>query len=112
MGGPGCGKGTQCDKIVQKYGFQHYSTGDLLRAEVASGSEKGKALKEIMAKGELVSNDEVLNLLERAMLLRVSQAKGFLIDGYPREKDQGVAFEEQIAPADLIIYFECTPVSH
>lgn len=53
-GGPGCGKGTQCDKIVQKYGFTHLSSGDLLREEVGSGSERGKALNAIMEKGDLV----------------------------------------------------------
>uniref|UniRef100_A0A0G2K7Q6 Uncharacterized protein n=1 Tax=Rattus norvegicus TaxID=10116 RepID=A0A0G2K7Q6_RAT len=54
VGGPGSGKGTQCEKIVQKYGYTHLSTGDLLRAEVSSGSSRGKMLSSIMEKGELV----------------------------------------------------------
>ena len=54
LGGPGSGKGTQCAKIVEKYGYTHLSSGDLLRDEVASGSERGQQLTEIMAKGELV----------------------------------------------------------
>lgn len=54
-GGPGSGKGTQCAKIVEKFGFCHLSSGDLLRDEVASGSERGTKLKDVMAKGELVS---------------------------------------------------------
>lgn len=63
-----------------------------------------------MKKGELVSNAEVLSLLENAMK-KVSSSKGFLIDGYPRQKDQGAAFEQAIAPVDLILYFECRDVS-
>lgn len=108
LGGPGCGKGTQCEKIVQRYRFTHLSTGDLLRAEVASGSEKGRALEAIMREGRLVPNEEVLCLLEKAIRSKMSCSKGFLIDGYPREKDQGIAFESRIGPADLILYFECT----
>lgn len=53
-GGPGSGKGTQCEKIVQKYGYTHLSTGDLLRAEVNSGSARGRMLSGIMEKGQLV----------------------------------------------------------
>jgi len=53
-GGPGSGKGTQCERIVAQYGFTHFSSGDLLRAEVASGSAKGKELQAIMEAGELV----------------------------------------------------------
>jgi len=107
LGGPGCGKGTQCERIVAKYKFSHLSTGDLLRAEVASGSPKGKELQDIMSKGGLVSNDVVLELLAAAMA-KVENSTGFLIDGYPREQAQGAAFEKVIAPVDLILYFECS----
>lgn len=54
FGGPGSGKGTQCERIVAKYGFTHLSSGDLLRDEVKSGSPRGKQLSEIMEKGDLV----------------------------------------------------------
>ncbi|CAO1363628.1 unnamed protein product [Diamesa tonsa] len=107
LGGPGCGKGTQCDKIVAKYKFTHLSTGDLLRAEVASGSPKGKELQDMMSKGVLVGNDVVLSLLAAAMA-KVENSTGFLIDGYPREQAQGAEFEKIIAPVDLILYFECS----
>lgn len=53
-GGPGSGKGTQCGKISDRYGYTHLSSGDLLRGEVESGSDRGKELTEIMEKGELV----------------------------------------------------------
>ncbi|XP_026478587.1 adenylate kinase isoenzyme 1-like [Ctenocephalides felis] len=109
LGGPGSGKGTQCDKIVAKYGFTHLSTGDLLRAEVQSGSDRGKNLTAIMERGELVPMDIVLDLLKEAMTKALPTSKGFLIDGYPREKDQGVAFENQVTPVNTILYFECKP---
>lgn len=110
LGGPGSGKGTQCDRIVAKYKFSHFSTGDLLRDEVKSGSEKGKQLSEMMARGDLVPNDEVLGLLKNAMAKVADSTVGYLIDGYPREKSQGAAFEKQIAPVDIILYFECAEV--
>lgn len=54
LGGPGCGKGTQCAKMVEKYGFTHLSSGDLLRDEVKSGSARGSQLTKVMEAGELV----------------------------------------------------------
>lgn len=106
IGGPGCGKGTQCQKIVEKYGFTHLSTGDLLRDEVASGSKRGEKLTAIMKKGELVSLDVVLDLLKESMAKHLSNSKGFLIDGYPREVNQGIQFEQQIKPCTMVLYFD------
>ena len=54
LGGPGCGKGTQCEKIVETFNYTHLSTGDLLRSEVSSGSPRGQELSAIMERGELV----------------------------------------------------------
>jgi len=106
LGGPGSGKGTQCERLVQKYGFVHLSSGDLLRDEVASGSEKGKELNEMMQKGMLVPREVVLDLIKQAMIRSLANAKGYLIDGYPREIEQGVDFEDKIAPCTLILYFD------
>jgi len=106
LGGPGCGKGTQCDKIVAKYGFTHLSSGDLLREEVQSGSPRGKELLAIMEKGDLVPLQVVLDLLAEAMIKKLGGSKGFLIDGYPREVSQGQEFEKEIAPCSQILYFE------
>merc|ERR1712038_977885 len=106
LGGPGCGKGTQCDRIVAKYGNTHLSSGDLLRDEVKSGSERGKTLNAMMEKGDLVPLFVVLDLLAEAMIKRLSGSKGFHIDGYPREVAQGEEFEKAIAPCKHILYFE------
>lgn len=106
LGGPGSGKGTQCEKIVEKYGFTHLSSGDLLRAEVESGSDLGKEINEIMERGDLVPMETVLRLIREAMVKTLETSKGFLIDGYPREVDQAVKFEEQVCPCTLVLYFE------
>jgi len=109
VGGPGSGKGTQCEKIVQKYGYTHLSTGDLLRAEVSSGSARGKMLSEIMEKGQLVPLETVLDMLRDAMVAKVDTSKGFLIDGYPREVQQGEEFELKIGQPTLLLYVDAGP---
>merc|ERR1712080_355596 len=106
MGGPGSGKGTQCDKIVEKYGFTHLSSGDLLRAELESGSDRAAVLGEIMKKGDLVPLFVVLDLLAEAMIAKLDGSKGYLIDGYPREVAQGQEFEKEILPCSQILYFD------
>lgn len=108
LGGPGSGKGTQCEKIVEKYKFTHISTGDLLRDEVKSGSERGKALHETMKEGKLVPVEVVLALLAEKMVHTVDTSNGFLIDGYPREVIQGQQFEKSISPCHVIIYMKAT----
>ncbi|KAG6799505.1 adenylate kinase 1 [Apis mellifera caucasica] len=111
IGGPGCGKGTQCKRIIEKYGFYHISSGDLLREEVARGSPQGTFLQETMSKGLFVSTDIVLDLIKERMQ-KVKQEKmtntGFLIDGYPRELGQGLLFEKNVCPVDLIIFFDAS----
>ena len=109
VGGPGCGKGTQCERIIEKYGFFHISSGDLLREEVASGSPRGASLQELMSKGLFVPTDIVLDLIRERMNKAKEEGStktGFLIDGYPRELDQGILFEKNVCPVDLIIFFE------
>lgn len=108
LGGPGSGKGTQCDKIVAKYGFTHLSSGDLLRNEVSSGSSRGKELTAIMERGELVPLEVVLDLLKEEIVKNLPTSKGFLIDGYPREKEQGILFEKNVAPVNLVLFFDCS----
>lgn len=106
IGGPGCGKGTQCERIVARFGYTHLSTGDLLREEVNSGSKRGQAISAIMKKGDLVPLDIVLDLLKESMMKHLPTSKGYLIDGYPREVKQGVEFETQIKPCSIVLFFD------
>jgi len=108
IGGPGCGKGTQCARIVEKYGYTHLSTGDLLRDEVNSGSERGNRLNAIMQSGQLVPLIEVLGLLKDAIAKNQANSKGFLVDGYPREVEQAISFEKEVAKCSCVLYFEVT----
>nr|XP_002131226.1 adenylate kinase isoenzyme 1-like isoform X1 [Ciona intestinalis] len=105
IGGPGSGKGTQCEKIVEKYGFTHFSSGDLLRAEVNSGSPQGEELKQMMERGDLVPMSTVLKLIKDNMAAH-TESKGFLVDGYPREVQQGIEFEQSIAPCTFVLWVD------
>jgi adenylate kinase len=108
VGGPGSGKGTQCELIVEKYGFTHLSTGDLLREAVQSKTERGEQLNALMKEGKLVPMEVVLDLLKENMIKNVEKSKGFLIDGYPREVPQAKKFEELIAPCNLVLYVKAS----
>tara|TARA_B100000700_G_scaffold12177_1_gene12427 strand:- start:50 stop:598 length:549 start_codon:yes stop_codon:yes gene_type:complete len=85
IGPPGAGKGTQADLFCTKYGLDHLSTGDLLRDEVSSGSVLGLKASEVMNKGELVSDELVLSIVE-GRLEKIK--KGWLLDGFPRNVNQ------------------------
>ncbi|MFT5063514.1 MAG: adenylate kinase [Gammaproteobacteria bacterium] len=87
LGSPGSGKGTQAKLLVEKLGIPQVSTGDLLRAEVASGSDLGAQLKATMAAGELVTDDVVLTML-KARLAADDCANGYILDGFPRNVAQ------------------------
>nr|XP_021505309.1 adenylate kinase isoenzyme 5 [Meriones unguiculatus] len=108
MGGPGSGKGTQCEKLVEKYGFTHLSTGELLRQELASESERSKLIRDIMERGDLVPSGVILELLKEAMVASLGNTKGFLIDGYPREVKQGQEFGRRIREPHLVICMDCS----
>ena len=110
IGGPGCGKGTQCERIIAKYGFFHISSGDLLREEVASGSPRGASLQETMSQGLFVPTDIVLDLIrERMEKAKTEKATktGFLIDGYPRELEQGLLFEKESVSCRFNHFLRC-----
>jgi adenylate kinase len=92
MGLPGAGKGTQAEKIVDKYAIPHISTGDMFRAAMKEGTELGLQAKSFMDKGELVP-DEVTIGIVRERLSKDDCQKGFLLDGFPRTVPQAEALE-------------------
>ena len=90
-GAPGSGKGTQSEFIVKKYGLQHLSTGDVLRAEIAKGSELGKQIDALISKGNLVPDDMMYGVIENYIASLPADCKGTIFDGYPRTVAQAVA---------------------
>jgi len=93
LGAPGSGKGTQAARLKEHLQVPHISTGDLLRAEVAAGTPLGKEAKDIMARGELVSDAILLGMLEERFS-RPDTANGFILDGYPRNLAQADALDK------------------
>ncbi|XP_044529299.1 adenylate kinase isoenzyme 5 [Gracilinanus agilis] len=109
IGGPGSGKGTQCEKLVQKYGFAHVSVAELLRGELASGSPRSLLLRDALERGGPLSAAVVLDLLKEALLARSAPGpRGFLVEGYPQELKQGQEFERRVGPPQLVICMECS----
>ncbi|ORX57650.1 UMP-CMP kinase [Hesseltinella vesiculosa] len=110
LGGPGAGKGTQCERLKQDFDFVHLSAGDLLREEqTREGSKYGEMIKHYIKEGLIVPMEVTIALLEQAM--REAIAKGnkrrFLIDGFPRKMDQALKFEETVVASQVVLYFEC-----
>ena len=95
LGAPGVGKGTQAKKLVEKYALPQISTGDLLRAAVAAGSPLGKEAKSFMDKGELVPDRVVLGMVEER-LKQPDCAKGYILDGFPRNTSQAEALDKML----------------
>jgi adenylate kinase len=93
FGPPGSGKGTQSEKIIEKYNLKHLSTGDLLRSEIAQQTALGIEAKKIMAKGQLVPDEVVVGMISSA-LDNNPAAKGFLFDGFPRTESQAQSLDK------------------
>ena len=106
LGPPGAGKGTQADLIAQEYHIPKLSTGDMLRAEAASGSELGQKLQAVMSRGALVSDDIMIELI-RARIAKPDCANGFILDGFPRTVAQAEALDVMLSaikqPLDAVV---------
>merc|ERR1719321_1781529 len=90
-GPPAAGKGTQCEKIKEKYGYVHISTGDILRANVKEGTELGLKAEEYMTAGKLVPSELIVDLVKDRLAKPDIAEKGCLLDGFPRAPDQAQA---------------------
>eukprot|EP00310_Coccolithus_braarudii_P014124 CAMPEP_0183352116 /NCGR_PEP_ID=MMETSP0164_2-20130417/27632_1 /TAXON_ID=221442 /ORGANISM="Coccolithus pelagicus ssp braarudi, Strain PLY182g" /LENGTH=349 /DNA_ID=CAMNT_0025524475 /DNA_START=6 /DNA_END=1055 /DNA_ORIENTATION=+ len=108
LGGPGAGKGTQCSKIVDEYGYVHLSAGDLLRAEKASGSAQGQMISEYIREGKIVPVEVTVKLLVDAM--KSDGGKRFLVDGFPRNANN-LSGWQQVAGSSLhvagVLVYDC-----
>ena len=92
FGPPGAGKGTQAQRLVDKYNLKQLSTGDMLREAITEGSELGKKASSIMDRGELVPDDIILSMIKNK--LRKSGSDGFIFDGFPRNLEQAKELDE------------------
>ncbi|ORY99148.1 adenylate kinase-domain-containing protein [Syncephalastrum racemosum] len=110
LGGPGAGKGTQCENLKRDYNFVHLSAGDLLRAEQKrEGSKYGDLIRHYIREGLIVPMEVTIALLENAMKEAIEKEgkTRFLIDGFPRKMDQAIKFEEVVVTSKVVLYFEC-----
>ncbi len=102
FGPPGAGKGTQAQRLQADFGIMQLSTGDMLRAEVASGSELGKRAKAIMDAGQLVPDDLMIDMIAK----RIDQddcKKGFILDGFPRTIPQALALDALLQKKGVVM---------
>ena len=94
FGPPGAGKGTQAGRLVDKYNLKQLSTGDMLRDDIARGSQLGKKAKVIMDRGELVSDEIILSMIQEK--IKDGEVNGFIFDGFPRNLEQAKALDKML----------------
>jgi adenylate kinase len=106
FGPPGAGKGTQATLLAGKHGLVHLSTGEILRNEIAAGTELGKQVQEHIDKGELASNELVIDII-RTQIEKHPQAKGFIFDGFPRTTAQAEVLDRLMQEKNMEIHSMC-----
>jgi len=117
LGPPGAGKGTVAQAVMDKYKLTQVSTGDLIRAEMASGSKLGKELAEVVNKGHLVNDDQIAQMLEKDLKAKAAKKEfhGFILDGFPRTLPQAPMLDSILAKVslklDAVIYIESSKES-
>ena len=117
LGPPGAGKGTVAQAVMEKYKLTQISTGDLIRAEIASGSDLGKELAEVVNKGHLVNDDQIAQMLEKDAKTKSSKKEfsGFILDGFPRTLAQAPMLENILGKINqkltAVIYIESSKES-
>ncbi|KRX00815.1 P-loop containing nucleoside triphosphate hydrolase [Pseudocohnilembus persalinus] len=103
--GPASGKGTQCERLVRDYNFEHISVGEVLREYIAKGGEDSARLNAYIEKGELIPDLIIVELLEK--VIRDKKKQKYLIDGFPRNVEQAKLLEQKIKEIDMIINIHC-----
>ena len=110
FGPPGSGKGTQSEKLIEKYGLTHISTGDILRHEIENGTNLGNTAKQYINKGQLVPDEIIIGMIENKISENKNQTKGVIFDGFPRTVAQAKALKETLAQKgekiELMLYLE------
>lgn len=110
LGPPGSGKGTVAEKLKEKFGLEHISSGQWFRREMKEGTELGKRVEEYIVRGELVPDEMVLGLIEHWLTPGLI-AQGYLFDGFPRTRAQAEALDrfcaERSVPVEIVLYLDC-----
>lgn len=97
FGAPGSGKGTQSALLIEEYGYYHISTGDVLRGQIAAGTELGKIADSYISHGKLIPDELMIEILDDVMSSHPESAKGVVFDGFPRTIKQADALDELLA---------------
>eukprot|EP00934_Nitzschia_sp_Nitz4_P002528 Nitzschia sp. Nitz4//scaffold77_size91520//86484//87359//NITZ4_004908-RA/size91520-processed-gene-0.65-mRNA-1//-1//CDS//3329558047//2518//frame0 len=105
-GAPASGKGTQCEVIKEKFGVVHLSTGDMLRAAVAQGTEVGLVAKDFMDNGKLVPDEVIIGVVKDRLNQADCNENGWLLDGFPRTQAQAKALEDAGVSADCFLFLD------